>query len=114
MGLVIHTVFSIHTACPLSTLELKPFFSGPLESCHKDLRKYREHLARLTGIDDNLGDIAARLYCRSSPILRSLKPKKKLRRRQNKPNSEDDDVVENFFHHRARGARGGLGHQNMN
>jgi hypothetical protein len=76
---------------------LKPFFSGPLESCHKDLRKYREHLARLTGIDDNLRDIAGRLYCRSSPILRSLKPKKKRRTRQNKPKSEDDKMVEDFL-----------------
>ena len=81
----------------LSTLYLKPFFSGPLESCHKDLRKYREHLARLTGIDDNLKDIAARLYCRSSPILRSLKPIKKRRPRQNKPKSEDDKMVEDFL-----------------
>lgn len=43
-----------------------------LESCNKDVRNYREFLARKIGHIPNLTDVFNRLYIRSDPLLRHI------------------------------------------
>ena len=77
---------------------LGQFEEGPLESAHKYIRAFRVRLARFSSTNDNLSDVIARLYCKVSPIFRSLKPKPT---RMNVPKppvlNEDDEMVNSFF-----------------
>lgn len=64
----------------------------------KYIRAFRVRLARFSSTNDNLLDVIARLYCKVSPIFRSLKPKPT---RINVPKppvlNEDDEMVNSFF-----------------
>ena len=77
---------------------LGQFEEGPLESAHKYIRAFRVRLARFSSTNDNLSDVIARLYCKVSPIFRSLKPKP-TRKNVPKPPAlnEDDEMVNSFF-----------------
>ena len=56
-------------------------FKGPLESQHKNLRRIRLNLARMTNTKENLTDVFNRLWSMSSPSVRSQKPPPKKRRK---------------------------------
>ena len=82
----------------LPTPLVLPALQKKLESAHKYIRAFRVRLARFSSTNDNLLDVIARLYCKVSPIFRSLKPKPT---RINVPKppvlNEDDEMVNSFF-----------------
>ena len=51
------------------------FLNNFPQACHKIIRKFRLHLARMTNTKDNLTDCVTRLFLNSSPSMRSQRPK---------------------------------------
>ena len=77
---------------------LGQYEEGPLESAHKYIRAFRVRLARFSSTNDNLLDVLARLYCKVSPIMRSLKPKPtRISAPKPRAKNEDDEMVDSFF-----------------
>ena len=52
---------------------LGTLFEEPLEHNNKNLRTYRERLARKTTQQDNLSDVLTRLWVKSNPIVRGFR-----------------------------------------
>ena len=52
---------------------LKKLSEEPLESNNKNVRHFREHLARKTSQVENLTDVSTRLWIKSDPIIRTMK-----------------------------------------
>ena len=67
-----------------------------LEASHKFLRKYRKTLSRGNDLKSNLLDVLTRLFLKSSPLLRSQKPKVN-KRKKGDDSTVDDQLVASFF-----------------
>ena len=63
-----------------SSFGLKCFSEEGSEACNELIRKYREHLARKTSLEDNMIDIFVRLANESDPVLLGFRSKLRCER----------------------------------
>ena len=69
---------------------------GPLEGKHKQLRRIRLNLSRMTNTKDSLTDTFNRLWSLATPSVRCQGPNKKKRRREISLDSPDDMIFHSF------------------
>ena len=67
-----------------------------MEGKHKQLRRIRLNLSRMTNTKDSLTDTFNRLWSLATPSVRSQRPKKKRRRREISLESADDMIFHSF------------------
>ena len=69
---------------------------GPLESCHKCLKRFKKYLSRFTGLGPHLKDVYKRLFWQNSPLIRKYERKTKSKKNKKisplKSNSLDDQL----------------------
>ena len=68
---------------------------GPLESCHKCLKRFKKQLSRFTGLGPHLTDVYKRLFWQNSPLIRKYERKTKSKKNKIAPlksNSLDDQL----------------------
>ena len=68
---------------------------GPLESCHKCLKRFKKYLSRFTGLGPHLKDVYKRLFWQNSPLIRKYERKTKSKKNKIAPlksNSLDDQL----------------------
>ena len=78
------------------SMGLAQLSEGPLESCHKVLRRVRLNLSRMTCLGDNLDDTYGRLWMHASPQVRSQRPKKREKNHTNTIENVDDELFKLF------------------
>ena len=78
------------------SMGLAQLSEGPLESCHKILRRVRLNLSRMTNLGDNLDDTYGRLWMHASPQIRHQKPKKRTKALRNNAEYSDDEFINLF------------------